>query len=83
MKGLRWMEKAMSVEDRIRRAEEIYYRRKNQEIPIREENTNIKPKRNIKLIKKMIKQMASCLIIYGIFYTIINFHKTPLYLFLI
>ena len=30
------MERAMSVEDKIRRAEEIYYKRKEQEIPMRE-----------------------------------------------
>ena len=30
------MERAMSVEDKIRRAEEIYYKRREQEIPMRE-----------------------------------------------
>jgi len=67
------MEKVMSVEDKIRRAEEIYYRRKNQEIPYRENiNETTKPKKNIKLLKKMIKQIVICLIIYSIFYMIIN-----------
>lgn len=67
------MEKVMSVEEKIRRAEEIYYRRKNQEMPIKDEmNINTKPKRNIKLLKKMIKQIIMCLIIYAIFYLIIN-----------
>ena len=41
------MERAMSVEDKIRRAEEIYYKRRAQEIPRTEEikirgNTNLK-----------------------------------------
>ncbi len=31
-----------------------------------------KDKRNIKLLKKMIKQTIICLIIYGIFYFIVN-----------
>ena len=67
------MEKVMSVEDKIRRAEEIYYRRKNQEIPVRENTIKpIKEKRNIKLLKKMIKQIIICLLIYTIFYLIVN-----------
>ena len=67
------MEKVMSVEDKIKRAEEIYYRRRNQEIPNREiiEKT-VKPKTNIKLFRKMIKQIIICLIIYIVFYMIIN-----------
>lgn len=70
---MKYMERAMSVEDKIRRAEEIYYRRKNQEMPAREViKRNAKPKKNIKLLKKMIKQIIICLIIYGIFYLIIN-----------
>lgn len=67
------MDRTMSVEDKIRRAEEIYYRRKNQEMPAREAmKERVKPKKNIKLFKKMIKQIIICLIIYGIFYLIIN-----------
>lgn len=67
------MERTMSVEDKIRRAEEIYYRRRQQEIPKREvENRPVKSKRNIKLLKKMIKQILICLLIYTIFYIIIN-----------
>lgn len=67
------MERAMSVEDKIRRAEEIYYRRKNQEIPVRVSNRKIvKEKKNIKLLKKMIKQIIICLLIYSVFYLVIN-----------
>lgn len=67
------MEKVMSVEDKIRRAEEIYYRRKNQEMPIRENiKRPVKEKKNIKLLKKMIKQIVICLLIYSISYVIIN-----------
>jgi len=68
------MERTMSVEDKIRRAEEIYYRRKNKEIPARDTTTKapIKKKRNIKLLNKMIKQILICLVIYSIFYAIIN-----------
>jgi len=67
------MEKVISVEDKIRRAEEIYYRRRNNETPNRDIiKQTVKPKRNIKLLKKMIKQIFICLIIYGVFYMIIN-----------
>lgn len=67
------MERAMSVEDKIRRAEEIYYKRKEQEIPMRETiRRTPKEKKNIKLFRKMIRQIIICLIIYGIFYLIVN-----------
>ena len=67
------MERTMSVEDKIRRAEEIYYKRREQEVPTRE---NIKrpgkEKINIKLFKKMIKQIVICLLIYSIFYLVVK-----------
>ena len=67
------MERAMSVEEKIRRAEEIYYKRKEQEIPKREIIRRVpKEKKNIKLFRKMIRQIIICLIIYGIFYLIVN-----------
>lgn len=67
------MERAMSVEDKIRRAEEIYYKRREQDIPMREIMRNPqKEKKNIKLIKKMTRQIIICLLIYGIFYLIVN-----------
>lgn len=70
---MRYMERTMSVEDKIRRAEEIYYRKQNHTIPARESiKRPAKEKRNIKLFKKMIEQIIICLIIYGVFYLIIN-----------
>ena len=67
------MEKAMTVEDKIKRAEEIYYKRKEQEVPIRETMRKTpKEKNNIRLLKKMIKQIIVCLLIYGVFYLIVN-----------
>ena len=67
------MERAMSVEDKIRRAEEIYYKRREQEVPMREVMKRTpKEKKNIKLLKKMIKQIIVCLLIYGVFYIIVN-----------
>lgn len=67
------MERVMSVEDKIRRAEEIYYKRRQQEVPMREMIRKTPTKKNdIRLIKKMIKQIIVCMIIYGIFYLIVN-----------
>lgn len=67
------MERVMSVEDKIRRAEEIYYKRRQQEVPMREMMRKTPTKKNdIRLIKKMIKQIIVCMIIYGIFYLIVN-----------
>lgn len=67
------MEKVMSVEEKIRRAEEIYYRRRQQEVPeIESVKVPVKAKKNIRIFKKMIKQIIGCLAIYTIFYIIIN-----------
>ena len=50
------MERTMSMEDKIRRAEEIYYRRRGQSISNNTEyvRENKKDKKYIKLFKKMI-----------------------------
>lgn len=63
----------MSVEDKIRRAEEIYYKRKEQDVSVGETIRKISTeKKNIKLLRKMIRQIIICLVIYGIFYIIVN-----------
>lgn len=66
------MERTISVEERIRRAEEIYERKKqgtNRTIATVNDN---KEKKNIKLLKKMIIQILVCMLIYLIIYTINN-----------
>ena len=65
------MEKIMSVEDRIKRAEEIYARRHEKEY--KNETTlysRKKGKRDIKLLKKLIIQMIICLFLYFCVYII-------------
>ena len=66
------MERAMTVEERIRRAEEIYERRKQNEglAVIKESKT--KEKKDIKLLKKMLIQLIVCICIYLIIYTVHN-----------
>lgn len=65
------MERTMSVEEKIKRAEEIYARRHEHET----RNTvylNGKEKKDLKIFKKMIIQMIICFLIYVAFYTIRN-----------
>ena len=74
-RGVFLLERALSHEERIRRAEEIY-RRRREESPYsrkasiyrREE----KEEKNFYLFKKMFLQIAICLVIYFIFYLIQN-----------
>lgn len=65
------MEKVMSVEDKIRRAEEIYQRRRQGDIR-QVAKVSVNNKKDIKLIKKMLIQMLICIAIYLIIYTIQN-----------
>lgn len=67
------MEKAISQEERIRRAEEIYYKRRKQNgIRVSTNNVNKNEKIKISLFKKMLLQIAICIVIYIIFYLIKN-----------
>lgn len=70
------MERTMSVEEKIRRAEEIYNRRRESEYKLtntRVRVDNTKKEKNInKNLKKMIIQIIICITIYLIFYYIIN-----------
>lgn len=67
------MERMMSVEDKIRKAEEIYYRRREKEMPTREKiMVSGGKKKELKLFRKMIKQIIVCITIYALFYVISN-----------
>ena len=70
------MERAMTVEERIRRAEEIYERRKRNEgltvIQEKESKKEKNEKKDIKLLKKMVIQLMICICIYLVIYTIQN-----------
>ncbi len=65
------MERVMSVEEKIRRAEEIYQRRKQGEIK-QTVNVSVNNKKDIKLLKKIIIQMLICIVIYLCIYMIQN-----------
>ena len=67
------MERTMSQEERIRRAEEIYNRRKRLNgVRVSTNNVNKNEKVKISLLKRMLMQIAICIVIYIIFYLIKN-----------
>lgn len=66
------MEKTLSPDERIRRAEEIYYRRKTKDVNRKSARVNVSNKKDFGMFKKMILQIAICVVIYGIFYMIQN-----------
>lgn len=66
------MEKVLSADERIRKAEEIYARRKLQAESRKSATVNVDDRNNNKLVKKLIIQFILCLIIYISFYAIKN-----------
>lgn len=71
------MERALTVEEKIRRAEEIYERRKkaengNTQIKIRDSSNSNNKNKDIKLLKKILIQLLICSLIYTAFYLIKN-----------
>ncbi len=70
------MERTMTVEERIRRAEEIYERRKRNEgltvVHDEKDKKEKNEKKDIRLLKKMLIQLLVCICIYLVIYTIQN-----------
>ena len=65
------MERTMTVEEKIKRAEEIYERRRQgNSRPIA--TVNVREKKDVKLLKKMLIQILICVSIYLIVYAIQN-----------
>ena len=65
------MERVLSVEEKIKRAEEIYARRNASNCKNRIETTvPVNKKKNLKLLKKLFVQLLICSLIYCIFYLI-------------
>ena len=63
------MERTMTVEERIRRAEEIYAKRRGKVKNIETVNVN-REKKDIKLLRKMIIQLLICVTIYFVIYIV-------------
>ena len=66
------MEKIINSDERIRRAEEIYNRRRNQNFGYSYRNTHIYEKKHNKPVKKLIKQIILCVIIYVVIIVVKN-----------
>lgn len=66
------MERTISAEERIRRAEEIYARRKNANMStsIPYARVNVGEKRKAKPLRKMLIQICICIVIYMAFYNV-------------
>lgn len=60
----------MTVEEKIRRAEEIYNRRNGNQYTY--QNCKSKQRKGPSLMQRMIKQIIICFLIYGIFYVVTN-----------
>jgi len=65
-----FMERVLSQDERIRRAEELYARRRIEQDIRGCATVNVENVNNNKIAKKLIIQSILCLIIYGMFYTI-------------
>ena len=66
------MERIMSQEERIRRAEEIYQRRKSQGVRLTGDSVNLGGKPEFSLFKRLILKIIICVIIYSLFYFVKN-----------
>lgn len=66
------MERTLSPDERIKRAEEIYYRKKMQNTNRKSARVNVSDKKDFGMFKKMILQIIICVLIYIIFYMIQN-----------
>ena len=66
------MERVLSADERIRKAEEIYARRKLQSESRKSATVNVDNRNSNKFVKKLVIQFIVCLIIYLSFYTIKN-----------
>jgi len=66
------MERTLSPDERIRRAEDIYYRKKMQNTNRKSATVNVSNKKDFGMFRKMIIQITICIVIYGGFYIIQN-----------
>ena len=66
------MERVMSVEEKIKRAEEIYNRRKENPNKTMTTKVSVNKNNSIKLFKKVFIQIVACFVIYCVFYLVKN-----------
>ncbi|MDO5555365.1 MAG: M23 family metallopeptidase [Clostridia bacterium] len=66
------MERTLTPDEKIKRAEEIYYKKKIQATNKKVARVNVSEKKEYNLLKKMFLQITICILIYLIFYMIQN-----------
>lgn len=66
------MERVISQDERIRRAEELYARRKMQNTSKTSATVNVDNTKSNKFVQKMVSQFIVCLLIYAAFYGVKN-----------
>jgi len=66
------LERTVNVEERIKRAEEIYQRRKNKAVRVSSNTVNIGNRSSFSLFKKMTYKIVVCIIIYAVLYLVKN-----------
>lgn len=66
------MERVLSPEERIRKAEDLYYRRKVQSMSRQTARVNVDNKTGYHPAKKFIKQIIACILIYLLWYGVQN-----------
>lgn len=69
------MERVISPEERMRRAEEIYYKRREQGVRVTTTSVNLGKENKVSLGKKMIIQIIVCLFIYLAFWMIKGYNN--------
>ena len=70
--GNKMPERTLSVDEKIKRAEEIYNRRMNNNPRTQATTVSVSDKRDYKLLKKMLLQILVCFLIYFIYYLVQN-----------
>ena len=68
------MERVLSPDEKLRRAEEIYYRRKGVQAKENPKTVNVPVSNQRYILKKMIIQIVVCFIIYCTYYVIKNYN---------
>ena len=66
------MERVLSQEERLKKAEEIYYKRRNQTSTPQLTTVNIGTKKHYKFFKKIIIQIIICMCLYGMIFYLQN-----------
>lgn len=66
------MERSLTPDERIKRAEDIYYQRKIKNTNKKSARVNVAEKKDFRLFRKIVLQLCICLLIYVIFYMIKN-----------